>query len=545
MKCSHQRDTNDKTKLNIIRAVSNPSKELKKPTNTKKGPVQCIFFFGTNNYAWIEESNIKPYLEYKDTLVKSSKSGAFKDAVEAIEEFIANGEVFEDGLDPDSLFDRLKEESISEKKNVVKTPKPRKETPKTKRLDTSGSDARRPAKKQRRESSTSNSNRIGSISPALNHSSPPRKSGSTLLNRPANIARPVTPPLDVETLSQTLKEKNILPSTLKFGFLGLGIMGSGIVKNLINSGHSVIVWNRTQEKMHLLAVCGKYLCMMQWRRLLMWQQVWKRLASNRRETMYVTRMATKMCADFVKAGAEQGLTPSDVVLAADITFSCVADPQAAKDMVFGNCGVLTEISPEKGYVEMTGIDAETSQDIAEAITAKGGRYLEAQVQGSKTQAQEGTLVILAAGDRTLFDECQSCFEAMGKNSFYLGEVGNASKMNLVLQLMAGVTLAGLAESMALADRAGLQQKDVLEVLELTSLACPAILDKGKAIIEGGFPTQLPLQHMQKDLRLSLGMSDQLEQPLPLAAAANEVYKHAKRLGYGEHDASAVYIRARF
>lgn len=148
-------------------------------------------------------------------------------------------------------------------------------------------------------------------------------------------------------------------------------------------------------------------------------------------------------------------------------------------MVFGNCGVLTEISPDKSYVEMTGIDAETSQDIAEAINGKGGRYLEAQVQGSKTQAQEGTLVILAAGDRSLFDECQSCFEAMGKNSFYLGEVGNASKMNLVLQLMAGVTLAALAESMALADRAGLQQKDVLEVLELTSLACPAILEKGK------------------------------------------------------------------
>ncbi|KAL6437785.1 hypothetical protein ACFW04_004263 [Cataglyphis niger] len=442
--------------------VSVPSKDLKKPANTKKGPVQCIFFFGTNNYAWIEESHIKPYQEYKDTLVKSSKSGAFKDAVEAIEDFIAKGEVFEDGLDPDSLFDRLKEETVAEKKPVVKTPKPRKEVTKTpKRLRDSGSDDRRSGKKQRRESSTSNSNRVGSVSPTLNHSTPARKTGS-LLNRPANVTRPVTPPLDLETMSETLKEKNILPSNLKFGFLGLGIMGSGIVKNLINSGHSVIVWNRTQEK-----------------------------------------------------------------------------------MVFGNCGVLTEISPEKGYVEMTGIDAETSQDIAEAINGKGGRYLEAQVQGSKTQAQEGTLVILAAGDRSLFDECQSCFEAMGKNSFYLGEVGNASKMNLVLQLMAGVTLAALAETMALADRAGLQQKDVLEVLELTSLACPAILDKGKAIIEGGFPTQLPLRHMQKDLRLSLGMSDQLEQPLPLAAAANEVYKHAKRLGYGEHDASAVYIRARF
>ncbi|KDR09657.1 Putative oxidoreductase GLYR1-like protein, partial [Zootermopsis nevadensis] len=305
--------------------------------------------------------------------------------------------------------------------------------------------------------------------------------------------------LDVESVSQTLKQKNILPSPLKFGFLGLGIMGSGIVKNLLNSGHSVIVWNRSPDK----------------------------------------------CRDFVKAGAEQGQTPSDVILAADITFSCVADPQAAKDMVFGNCGVLLETSSAKGYVEMTGIDAETSQDIAEAINAKGGRYLEAQVQGSKTQAEEGTLVILAAGDRSLFDDCQSCFKAMGKNSFYLGEVGNASKMNLVLQLMAGVTLAGLAEGMALADRAGLQQKDVLEVLELTSLACPTILEKGKAIIEGGFPTHLPLQHMQKDLKLSLYMGDQLEQPLPLTASTNELFKHAKRLGYGEHDASAVYIRARF
>ena len=66
-----------------------------------------------------------------------------------------------------------------------------------------------------------------------------------------------------------------------------------------------------------------------------------------------------------------------------------------------------------------------------------------------------------------------------------------------------------------------------------------------AIIEGGFPTHLPLQHMQKDLKLSLYMGDQLEQPLPLTASTNELFKHAKRLGYGEHDASAVYIRARF
>lgn len=72
-----------------------------------------------------------------------------------------------------------------------------------------------------------------------------------------------------------------------------------------------------------------------------------------------------------------------------------------------------------------------------------------QIQGSKNQAEEGTLIILAAGERSLFEECQTCFEAMGKNSFYLGEVGNASKMNLVLQMMAGVTMATLAEGLSL------------------------------------------------------------------------------------------------
>lgn len=88
----------------------------------------------------------------------------------------------------------------------------------------------------------------------------------------------------------------------------------------------------------------------------------------------------------------------------------------------------------KGFVEMTGIDAETSRDIHDVITGQGGRYLEAQIQGNKTDADKGNLVVLGAGDRTLFDECQSCFKAMGRNAFYLGEIGYAAKINSVLQV---------------------------------------------------------------------------------------------------------------
>jgi 3-hydroxyisobutyrate dehydrogenase len=90
-------------------------------------------------------------------------------------------------------------------------------------------------------------------------------------------------------------------------------------------------------------------------------------------------------------------------------------------MVFGNCGVLAEMSTSKGYVEMTGVDSETSQDVADAINSKGGRYLEAQIQGSKSEAEEGSLIILAAGDRSLYEDCQSSFQAMGKHSFFLGK----------------------------------------------------------------------------------------------------------------------------
>ncbi|XP_059619118.1 cytokine-like nuclear factor N-PAC isoform X3 [Phlebotomus argentipes] len=499
--------------------VVEPPPELKKIAK-KNIPAQCIFFFGSNNYAWIENSFIRPYEAFKSKFITSYKTVAFKEAVEAIEKYIKDPEVrtFEASLrqtvpDPDEQFDKLREEEEVESPKPVVTPKKtpkRKEKPKASRNSIKKADndveSPQPERKRKRISTSLENNDVshneldGSFT---SHGTTGRRNvaASGLLNRPAPIPRPETPEIDMSKVSQTLKSKNITPSSLRFGFLGLGIMGCGIVKNLINSGHKVVVWNRTFTK----------------------------------------------CRTFAEAGAQVGDTPSDVVDATDITFSCVADPQAAKDMVFGNCGVLqaSSVSEGKGYVEMTGIDSETSTDIADAIVSKGGRYLEAQIQGSKAQAEEGTLIILAAGERLLFEECQTCFEAIGKNSFFLGDVGNASRMNLVLQMIAGISLAGLSESMALAERAGLQTKDVLEVLELTNMASPLILEKGHAMTKGEYPTHHPLTHMQKDLHLALQMSETLEQSLPITASANEVFKHAKRLGYSDHDASAVYVRARF
>lgn len=150
----------------------------------------------------------------------------------------------------------------------------------------------------------------------------------------------------------------------------------------------------------------------------------------------------------------------------------------------------------KSYVEMTTIDTSTSKDIESALTGIGMSYLEAQIQGTKSQAEDGKLILLAAGDKTLFDACQTCFEAMGRNSFFVGETGNATKMNLVLQTIAGIQIAGLADSIALgefelqeilsssfiisifvAERAGINTEQFLNILSETTMRSDLIMEK--------------------------------------------------------------------
>uniref|UniRef100_A0A6P7FV83 Oxidoreductase GLYR1 homolog n=1 Tax=Diabrotica virgifera virgifera TaxID=50390 RepID=A0A6P7FV83_DIAVI len=132
---------------------------------------------------------------------------------------------------------------------------------------------------------------------------------------------------------------------------------------------------------------------------------------------------------FIYDKATDSSTLKGSTLESDIVFSNVV----------GNCGILKagDYLEGKGYVEMTSINPKDSQDICEMIRSKGGRYLEAQVQGSKREADDGTLVVLTAGDQALFLDCQSCFKAMGKTSFYLGPAGAASKASLILQIIKG------------------------------------------------------------------------------------------------------------
>jgi 2-hydroxy-3-oxopropionate reductase len=279
----------------------------------------------------------------------------------------------------------------------------------------------------------------------------------------------------------------------KFGFIGLGIMGSAMAKNLLKAGFGVTVWNRTADK----------------------------------------------CRELVALGAEQAPTPARVTAQCGITFAMLADPNAAEAVCFGHDGALDGLGAGRGYVDMSTVDDDTVQLIAAGVAARGGRYLEAPVSGSRKPAEDGTLVIMAAGDRSLYDEALPGLETLGRKILYLGEAGNGARMKLVVNMIMGGMMTIFCEGLALGGKAGLQEGDILEVLAAGALANPMFQLKGAAIGQGNFATAFPLKHMQKDLRLALALGDRLDQPLAAAATANEAFKRAKGLGLGDEDFCAV------
>jgi 3-hydroxyisobutyrate dehydrogenase/2-hydroxy-3-oxopropionate reductase len=278
------------------------------------------------------------------------------------------------------------------------------------------------------------------------------------------------------------------------GFLGLGIMGKAMASNLVKAGFDVTVWNRNPAK----------------------------------------------CDELVLQGAHLGTSPKDVTKHCDITFAMVSDPDAALALCQGPDGVLEGSGSGRGYVDMSTVDNTTSKAISNLITQAGGRFLEAPVSGTKKPAEDGTLIILAAGDASLYEDTKPAFDVMGKMSPYLGDVGQGANMKLVVNMMMGGMLSIFSEGMSLGQKAGLNGNQILEIIDAGAIANPMFKGKGAMLLKEDYSTSFPLKHMQKDIRLAVALGDQLEQPLPTAAAANETFKQAIKAGFADEDIVAVY-----
>jgi len=281
----------------------------------------------------------------------------------------------------------------------------------------------------------------------------------------------------------------------KIAYLGMGTMGGGMAANLLKAGYPVTAWNRTAER----------------------------------------------CAPLVAQGARQAESPAEAAAGADLVMYCLSDDAAVDDLVWGAGGLLECVQPGQIVVDMTTLHPDTSRREAAAYAAKGVRFLDAPVFGSKNEAAEGGLWIVVGGDHSLYQEVLPVLEVLSETTHYMGVNGQGASMKLVGNLLVAAQLEALGEAMVLATRAGLDPEDVLGVLHVTDFKSPIFDGVGGMLIRRDFETNFALKLMLKDANLIARFAQDLNVPVPAAAATREVIKGAINKGWGEENASA-FIR---
>jgi glyoxylate/succinic semialdehyde reductase len=236
-------------------------------------------------------------------------------------------------------------------------------------------------------------------------------------------------------------------------------------------------------------------------------------------------------------------SPADVVRQCSTTFSMLSTEEASA-AVFDKPGdgLLAGVAAGRLVVDCATLSPARMQTMGQQVAARGGRFLEAPVSGSKMQAEGGQLIFLCGGDAADHQRVLPGLEAMGKANFLFGDVGTGSQMKLVVNMIMGTMMSAFAEGLALCEASQLPRDKLLQVLELGAMANPMFKAKGPAMIAGAYPTAFPLKHAQKDMRLALALGKAAGLPLPTAAAANEQYL-AVLAEHGDRDFSAVHAAA--
>jgi 3-hydroxyisobutyrate dehydrogenase-like beta-hydroxyacid dehydrogenase len=284
------------------------------------------------------------------------------------------------------------------------------------------------------------------------------------------------------------------------GFVGVGLMGKGMIKNLATKmGEPMIIWNRSPE------------------------------ASEEMKTLF---------GDQIKIAA----TAADVVKQSDITY-CMLSTEEASAAVFDleGDGVIAGVSEGKVIVDCATLSRERMIDESARIAARGGLFLEAPVSGSKAPAEQGTLIFLCGGDQTVYDRVGPDLDAMGKARYLFGPVGKGTEVKLVVNMIMGGMMTAFAEGLALGKANDIPLDKLIEVLDQGAMSNPMFRGKGPLMAADNFGTNFPLKHQQKDMRLALELAKQSGVDLPTATAANGVYEKAMAppINAGDDDFSGV------
>lgn len=237
-------------------------------------------------------------------------------------------------------------------------------------------------------------------------------------------------------------------------------------------------------------------------------------------------------------------TPRSVVERCLVTYSMLSTPEAAKAVFYGADGTLAGVSAGKSVVDCATLAESDMQNMSAAVVAKGGRFLEAPVSGSKGPAATGTLIFLCAGESDLFKEIEdNGLHAMGKASHFFGtKVGAGTRAKLVVNSLMGTMMAAYSEALALSEAVDLDPIKMIEVIGEGAIACPMFSLKGQNMVAGDHRPHFPLKHATKDMTLAKDMAESAGVEYSVMVQAETLFRAARDdsdLSLADDDFSAV------
>ncbi len=280
----------------------------------------------------------------------------------------------------------------------------------------------------------------------------------------------------------------------KLGFVGLGVMGSRMVKRLLDAGHPVTGYNRTRSKA-------------QW---------------------------------LLDAGMAWGGSPRAVAESSDISFSMVTNTAALRSINEGPDGLLAGLSAGKVYVDMSTVSPAFSQELAQQVAGRGAAMLDAPVSGSVITLEEGKLSIMVGGDPAVFEKVKPILLDIGPKVTHVGKNGLAVTMKIATNLSLAVQMLAFSEGVLIAEKSGIKRETAVEVLLNSVIASPMVKYRGPFVLKMPDEAWFSVNMMQKDMNLALELGQQLDIPLPTTAITNEFLTAARGMGLEEQDFAVLF-----
>jgi 2-hydroxy-3-oxopropionate reductase len=275
----------------------------------------------------------------------------------------------------------------------------------------------------------------------------------------------------------------------KIGFIGLGIMGMPMSKNLLKAGFNLVVLDLDQSRMD----------------------------------------------ELVSLGAEKAATPKEMAEKCAFIITMLPNSPQVKEVVLEKNGLLEGLRPDSVFIDMSSISPMVSRELSVKFEEKGAEMLDAPVSGGEPKAKDGTLSVMVGGKNEIFDRCYPILKAMAASVVHTGNIGAGNITKLANQIIVALNIAAMSEALVLAAKAGVEPELVYQAIR-GGLAGSTVLDaKAPLVMDRKFNPGFRLNLHIKDLSNALDTSHEIGVPLPLTSAVMEMMQALKVDGMGEND----------